>query len=77
MFFDFSSAFNTIQPHILAQKLENMCLHPNIIKWILNYLTDRPQYIRLTNNSANKRPQNNTSSNTVAYTTSDTIKTFI
>ena len=76
MFFDFSSAFNTIQPHILAQKLKNMCIHPNIIKWILHYLTDRPQYVRLTNNSANKRPQTNTSCNTGAYTTSDTITTF-
>ena len=76
MFFDFSSAFNTIQPHLLAQKLKNMCLHPNIIKWILHYLTDRPQHVRLQNNRANRQPQTNTSCNRDAFITSDTINTF-
>ena len=76
MFFDFSSAFNTIQPHLLAQKLKNMYLHPNIIKWILHYLTDRPQHVRLTNNRANRQPHNNTSHNTATHITSDIINTF-
>ena len=76
MFFDFSSAFNTIQPHLLAQKLKNMYLHPNIIKWKLHYLTDRPQHVRLTNNRANRQPHSNTSHNTATHITSDTINTF-
>lgn len=48
MFYDFSSAFNTIQPHILAQKLSNMKIAPPTILWILDYLTNRPQVVKLT-----------------------------
>jgi len=46
MFFYFSSAFQTIQPHLLAKKLQEMFLHPNTVKWVLDYLTDRPQFVR-------------------------------
>ena len=42
MFFNFSSAFNTIQPHLLVQKLYNMKLPSSIIPWISDYLTSRP-----------------------------------
>jgi len=46
MFFDFSSAFNTIQPHLLGAKLSTINLVPHsLIHWILNYLTHRPQYV--------------------------------
>ena len=47
MFFDFSSAFNTIQPQILRGKLENLSMEPAVIEWINSYLTERPQYVRL------------------------------
>ena len=47
MFFDFSSAFNTIQPHLLVQKLLNMKLTSSVISWIFDYLTNRLQYVRL------------------------------
>ena len=47
MFFDFSSAFNTIQPHLLVQKLLNMKLPSSVISWIFDYLTSRLQYVRL------------------------------
>ena len=76
MFFDFSSAFNTIQPHLLAQKFKNMNIHPSIIKWITDYLTDRPQHVKLQNNKSARRPQTNTSHNTAAHISSDTINTF-
>ncbi|XP_013889486.1 RNA-directed DNA polymerase from mobile element jockey, partial [Austrofundulus limnaeus] len=46
MFFDFSSAFNTIQPLILKDKLEYTGLDNHLITWILDYLTERPQYVR-------------------------------
>ena len=49
MFYDFSSAFNTIQPHVLSQKLCNMKLSPPIIMWIFDYLTNRPQAVKLSN----------------------------
>ena len=48
MFFDFSSAFNTIQPHLLVQKLLNHNIPGSILAWILSYLTDRSQYVRIT-----------------------------
>ena len=41
MFFDFTSAFNTIQPHLLREKLERMGVDLLLIKWIHNYLTHR------------------------------------
>ena len=47
MFFDFSSAFNTIQTHLLVQKLLNMKLPSSVISWIFDYLTSRLQYVRL------------------------------
>ena len=47
MFFDFSSAFNTIQPHILANKLSQYKLHNSTITWCMKYLVPRPQFVRL------------------------------
>ena len=44
---DFSSAFNTIQPRLLSDKLQAMRVNSSTISWITNYLTDRPQYVRL------------------------------
>lgn len=48
MFFDFSSAFNTIQPHVLVNKMLEMNSVPKwLISWIFNYLTERSQFVRL------------------------------
>ena len=47
MFFDFSSAFNIIQPPILKDKLLGMGVAPSLISWIIDYLTPRPQYVRM------------------------------
>ena len=47
MFFDFSSAFNTIQPSLLRVKMEAVGVDPHLAAWTINYLTDRPQYVRL------------------------------
>ena len=47
MFFDFSSAFNTIQPHILARKLLEMNVRHDFILWIFNYLTNRSQFVKI------------------------------
>ncbi|KAI3352121.1 hypothetical protein L3Q82_020932, partial [Scortum barcoo] len=49
MFFDFSSAFNTIQPALLNRKLLDMQVDSPLTAWIKNYLTVRPQYVRLEN----------------------------
>ena len=47
MFFDFSSAFDTIKPHLLVQKLLNMKLPSSVISWIFDYLTNRLQHVRM------------------------------
>ena len=39
LFIDFSSAFNTIKPHIMMRKLYDMNVNCNLIKQIFNYLT--------------------------------------
>ncbi|KAK5865334.1 hypothetical protein PBY51_016508 [Eleginops maclovinus] len=46
MFFDFSSAFNTIQPLFLGDTLQLSGLDHHLTSWILDYLTNRPQYVR-------------------------------
>ncbi|KAI3366017.1 hypothetical protein L3Q82_009845, partial [Scortum barcoo] len=46
-FFDFSSAFNTIQPLPLGEKLQVMGVDDSMISWITDYLTGRPQFVRL------------------------------
>ena len=47
MFYDFSCAFNTIQPHLPCDKLINCDLFPSTILWILDYLSSRPQVVKL------------------------------
>lgn len=46
-FLDFSSAFNTIQPLLLRDKLTEMGVETHLVAWITDYLTNRPQYVRL------------------------------
>lgn len=46
LFVDFSSAFNTMQPSILASKLDSQFrLDQGLILWIMDFLTDRPQRV--------------------------------
>ena len=47
LFPDFLSAFNTIQPHLLPEKLIRMRMDPCMFAWISSYLPNRPQYVRL------------------------------
>ena len=46
-FVDFSSAFNSIQPHLLLNKLLGMGVNSRLLLWILNYLRNRPQYVKM------------------------------
>lgn len=50
LFADFSSAFNTLQPHILASRLTS-CFHldDQLILWILDFLSNRTQKVRVNN----------------------------
>jgi hypothetical protein len=46
LFIDFSSAFNTIQPHLMALKLLALDVCPRLILWILSFLVNRSQSVR-------------------------------
>jgi hypothetical protein len=45
LFMDFSSAFNTLQPHLLFSRLLDLDVHSNIVLWIRAFLCDRPQRV--------------------------------
>ena len=51
LFVDFSSAFNCMQPHILCTKLKDLQVDPYIILWIMDFLLEREQFVKV-NNSA-------------------------
>ncbi|KAK3518362.1 hypothetical protein QTP86_018292, partial [Hemibagrus guttatus] len=46
LFIDFSSAFNTIIPQHLIEKLSLLGLNTSLCNWILDFLTGRPQSVR-------------------------------
>lgn len=48
-FFDFSTAFNTIRPALLSNKLLDMQMNAPLVAWFNNYLTGRPKYVQLQN----------------------------
>ena len=45
LFIDFSSTFNTIQPHLMASKLLKLDLNPRLILWIVNFLVNCSQTV--------------------------------
>ena len=47
LFNDYSSAFNTILPLKLYTKLQDLSVDHNLCKWLLDFLTDRPQVVRI------------------------------
>ena len=47
-FFDFSSVFNSINPHKLVNKLQTLGLNTSLCLWIMDFLTNRP-HVRLGN----------------------------
>ena len=47
LFVDFSSAFNTIIPRKLFNKLIRMGVERSLCVWILDFLQDRPQSVRI------------------------------
>ncbi|KAI5100825.1 immunoglobulin kappa variable 6-21 [Silurus meridionalis] len=49
LFIDFSSAFNTIIPQHLIEKLNLLGLNTSLCNWILDFLTERPQSVRIGN----------------------------
>ena len=49
LFIDYSSAFNTIVPSKLIIKLEALDLNPALGNWVLDFLTGRPQVVKVGN----------------------------
>ncbi|MCI4391896.1 hypothetical protein PGIGA_G00139710 [Pangasianodon gigas] len=47
LFVDFSSAFNTIVPSLLRDKLSQLNVPDSLCRWITDFLTDRRQFVRL------------------------------
>ncbi|KAI2667379.1 RNA-directed DNA polymerase from mobile element jockey [Labeo rohita] len=47
LFLDFSSAFNTVLPNRLFTKMSDLGLQHNICLWIKDFLTERPQSVRM------------------------------
>jgi len=52
LFIDYSSAFNTVIPHKLSAKLLTLGLTPALCNWVLNFLSDRPQSVRVGNRTS-------------------------
>ncbi len=52
LFIDFSSAFNTIIPQKLINKLNLLGLNNSLCNWILDFLTGRPQSVRVGHNTS-------------------------
>ena len=45
LFIDFSSAFNAIQPQLMASKLLKLDVNPRLILWIVDFLVNRSQTV--------------------------------
>ncbi|KAI4889623.1 hypothetical protein NFI96_008800, partial [Prochilodus magdalenae] len=49
LFVDFTSAFNTMTPQTLTDKLSSFGLRTSLCNWVLDFLTNRPQSVRIHN----------------------------
>ncbi|KAL0148752.1 hypothetical protein M9458_055930 [Cirrhinus mrigala] len=63
LFIDFSSAFNTIIPQQLIHKQNLLGLNTSLCHWILDFLTGRPQSVRVGRNTRTTWTTNVTSLN--------------
>ena len=52
LFIDYSSAFNTIVPTKIITKLRTMGLNISLCNWILDFMMDGPQEVRIGNNTS-------------------------
>ncbi|KAI4888450.1 hypothetical protein NFI96_031098 [Prochilodus magdalenae] len=52
LFVDFTSAFNTMIPQTLTDKLSSLSLRFSLCNWVLDFLTNRPQSVRIHNLSS-------------------------
>ncbi|KAK3510664.1 hypothetical protein QTP70_012820 [Hemibagrus guttatus] len=52
LFIYYSSTFNTVIPHKLTHRLFALGLHPTLCDWLLDFLTGRPQSVRIENRTS-------------------------
>ncbi|KAI4893078.1 hypothetical protein NFI96_011541 [Prochilodus magdalenae] len=52
LFVDYTSAFNTMIPQTLTDKLSSLGLRSSLCNWVLDFLTNRPQSVRIHNLSS-------------------------
>ena len=52
LFIDYSSAFKTIVPTKLITKLRTLGLNTSLCNWILDFLTGRPQVVKIGSNTS-------------------------
>ncbi|KAK3550604.1 hypothetical protein QTP70_000686 [Hemibagrus guttatus] len=52
LFIDFSSAFNTVIPQHLTEKLSLLGINTSLCNWILDFLAGRPQSVRIGNSTS-------------------------
>jgi hypothetical protein len=52
LFIEYSSAFNTIVPSKLITKLRILGLNTSLCNWIRDFLTGRPQVVRVGSNTS-------------------------
>ena len=53
IFIDLSKAFDTVDDHLLLQKLELYGIKNNNLKWFQSYLSNRKQFTTFNNESTN------------------------
>ena len=58
LFIDYSSAFKTVLPHKLTSKLQNLGLNSTLCDWLSDFLTGRPQSVRIGNITSNSLVMN-------------------
>ena len=47
LFIDFNSAFNTIQRHVMIDKLQKLEVSAALVHWVFNFLSNRLQCVRV------------------------------
>ena len=59
LYVDFSSAFNTVQTHLLLQKLQDMNICPHLTLWISDFLSNRSQKVCIRQPETESKQQDN------------------
>ena len=53
LYLDFSFAFNTVRPSFVYQKLCDVSVSPQLIRWVVGFSLNRVQYVSAGDNSCN------------------------